>query len=174
MIGLGHIGRRLVELLRPFECRILAYDPYAARELAAAEGVQLTSLTRVLSDACVVVCAAPLTPTTRGMLGSRELDRLREGAVFVNVGRGPIVDSDALIARARRGDIRVCLDVFDPEPVPVDSPIRSLPSVFLSPHIAGVTAACRPRCLSYMIDELDRFLAGHDTLFDLLPGTPTR
>jgi D-3-phosphoglycerate dehydrogenase / 2-oxoglutarate reductase len=174
LIGLGHIGRRLVELLRPFACRILVYDPYADRELAAAGGVQPTTLAHVLSDARVVVCAAPLTPATRGMLGARELNLLAEGAVFVNVGRGAIVDSDALVARARRGDIRVCLDVFEPEPVPADSLLRQLPNVFLSPHIAGVTAACRPRCLSFMVDEIERFLAGHETLLDLVPRTPTR
>jgi hypothetical protein len=82
-----------------------------------------------------------------------------------------IVDSEALIARARRGDIRVCVDVFDPEPVPADSPIRWLPNVFASPHIAGVTAACRPRCFSFMVDEIERFLAGRETLFDLATRT---
>ncbi len=127
LIGLGHIGRRLVELLRPFACRILVYDPYADRELALAAGVQLTGLAHLLSDARVVVCAAPLTPTTRGMVSAGELNLLAEGAVFVNVGRGAIVDSDALVARARRGDIRVCLHAFEPEPIPVGQS-RSLPA----------------------------------------------
>jgi phosphoglycerate dehydrogenase-like enzyme len=89
--------------------------------------------------------------------------------VFVNVSRGAIVDPDALIARARLGDIRVGLDVFEPEPIPAESPIRELPNVFLSPHIAGVTAACRPRFFSFMVDELERFFAGHETLFDITP-----
>jgi phosphoglycerate dehydrogenase-like enzyme len=91
--------------------------------------------------------------------------------VFVNVSRGAIVDPDALIARARRGDIRVCLDVFDPEPIPAASPIRELPNVFLSPHIAGVTAACRPRFFSFMVDELERFFGGRETLFDITAAT---
>jgi phosphoglycerate dehydrogenase-like enzyme len=103
------------------------------------------------------------------MLGAAELERLKTDAVFVNVSRGAIVDSEALIARARRGDIRVSLDVFDPEPIPAGSPIRDLPNVFLSPHIAGVTAACRPRFFSFMVDELERLLADHHTLFDLTP-----
>jgi phosphoglycerate dehydrogenase-like enzyme len=105
------------------------------------------------------------------MIGRSELELLKTDAVFVNVSRGAIVDPDALIERARVGDIRVCLDVFDPEPIPAGSPIRDLPNVFLSPHIAGVTAACRPRFFSFMVDELERLLAGHDTLFDLTPGT---
>jgi len=169
LIGLGHIGRRLIELLVPFRCTILAHDPYVQKELALAVGAQLTSLERVMTDADVVVCLAPLTPGTHRMIGAAELEWLQPDSVFVNVSRGPIVDPDALIARARRGDIRVSLDVFDPEPIPAGSHIRDLPNVFLSPHIAGVTAACRPRFLSFMVDEIERFVAGHQTMFDLSP-----
>jgi phosphoglycerate dehydrogenase-like enzyme len=171
LIGLGHIGRRLIELLEPFRCQIAVHDPYAPKELALAMPVRLTSLERVLSESDVVVCTAPLTPRTRGMLGPARLDLLRSDSVFVNVSRGAIVDSDALIARARRGDIRVALDVFEPEPIPVDSPIRDLPNVFLSPHIAGVTLAGRLRFFSLMVDELERFFAGDETLFDISPRT---
>lgn len=167
LIGLGHVGRRLIELLAPFRCRVLVHDPFVPKEVALALGVQLTSLDRVMAEPDVVVCTAPLTPRTRGMLGSHELGLLKHEAVFVNVSRGPIVDSEALIARAKMGDVQVCLDVFDPEPIPAASPIRTLPNVFLSPHIAGVTAACRPRCFSFMVDEIERFLAGHETMFDL-------
>lgn len=169
LIGLGHIGRRLIELLKPFQCSILVHDPYVPKELALAMGVQLTSLDQVMSRPDVVVCTAPLTPRTQGMIGARELDLLKHEAVFVNVSRGPIVNTDALIARAKRGDVRVSLDVFDPEPIPADSEIRQLPNVFLSPHIAGVTAACRPRFFSFMVDEIERFLAGAETMFDLTP-----
>jgi phosphoglycerate dehydrogenase-like enzyme len=169
LIGLGHISRRLIELLVPFECKLLVHDPYVPKELALAVGAQLTSLERVMSDADVVVCLAPLTPKTRRMIGAAELAWLKPDSVFVNVSRGAIVDPDALIERARQGDIRVSLDVFDPEPIPAGSAIRDLPNVFLSPHIAGVTAACRPRFLSFMVDEIERFVAGHETMFDLTP-----
>lgn len=87
----------------------------------------------------------------------------------MNVSRGAIIDPDALTERLRRGDITAGLDVFDPEPIPVDHPIRQLPNVFLSPHIAGVTAASGPRGFKLMVDELDRFFHGHETLFDLTP-----
>jgi D-3-phosphoglycerate dehydrogenase len=169
LIGLGHIGRRLIELLEPFDCSVLVHDPYVPKELALAMGIQLTSLDQVLARPDVVVCTAPLTPRTQGMLGARELELLRPEAVFVNVSRGAIVDSDALIARAKRGDIQVALDVFDPEPIPSASAIRDLPNVFLSPHIAGVTAACRPRFFSFMVDEIERLVAGDETMFDLTP-----
>jgi phosphoglycerate dehydrogenase-like enzyme len=168
LIGLGHIGRRFVELLKPFRCKVFCHDPYAAKETALASGVQLTSLDEVMGCE-VVVCTAPITPRTRRMIGARELELLKPDSVFVNVSRGAIVDPDALIARAKRGDIRVGLDVFDPEPIPGDSEIRQLSNVFLSPHIAGVTAACRPRFFSFMVDELERFFGGHETMFDLTP-----
>ena len=169
LIGLGHISRRLIELLVPFHCTLLVHDPYVPKELALAVGAQLTSLERVMRDADIVVCLAPLTPRTHRMIGTAELAWLKPDSVFVNVSRGAIVDPDALIERARQGDIRVSLDVFDPEPIPAGSPIRDLPNVFLSPHIAGVTAACRPRFLSFMVDEIERFVAGHETMFDLSP-----
>src|SRR5436190_19120781 len=105
------------------------------------------------------------------MIGQNELNQLKPDAVFVNVSRGAIVDTQALIERARRVDSRVCLDVFDPEPITAASPVRAMPNVFLSPHIAGVTAACRPRFFSFMVDELERFFAGHDTLFDITANT---
>lgn len=171
LIGLGHIGRRLVELLQPFGCRVLVHDPYVSKEVALALHVDLASLEQVMAEPDVVVCTAPLTPRTRRMIGAAELDLLKTDAVFVNVSRGAIVDPDALIARARRGDIRVSLDVFDPEPIPAGSPIRDLPNVFLSPHIAGVTAACRPRFFSFMVDELERFFGGHETLLDITANT---
>lgn len=168
IIGLGHIGRRLVELLHPFRCRIVAHDPYVAKEVAIAVHVQLTSLDHVM-DCEVVACCAPLTPRTRRMIGARELDLLRPESVFVNVSRGAIVDPDALIARARRGDSRFGLDVFDPDPPDGDSEIRRLPNVFLTPHLAGYSAACNPRFFALMVDELERYILGHETLFDITP-----
>lgn len=171
LLGCGHIGRRLLEYLKPFQVEVLVHDPYIPREVADIYDFTLTSLEKVLSGPDVVVCLAPLTPRTRGMLGARELALLRPGAVFVNVSRGAIVHSDALIARLRQGDIIAALDVFDPEPIPVDSPIRDLENVFLTPHIAGVTLASRKRFFSLMVDELQRFFAGHETRHDLTPRT---
>jgi len=171
LIGCGHIGRRLITFLKPFQCDIRVYDPYIPRELPDVLGFLWTNLDYVMSDSDAVICLAPLTPRTRGMIGRRELDLLKPGAVFVNVSRGAVVDSAALIARLQRGDIVAGLDVFDPEPIPADSPIRDLPNVFLSPHIAGVTAASRHGFFSLMVDELDRFFHGHETLYDLTPRT---
>lgn len=171
LIGCGHIGRRLIEFLRPFRTDIWVYDPYLNGEIADAVDFLQTSLDNVLAQCDVVVCLAPLTPQTKGMLGQRELDLLRPGAAFINVSRGAIVDSQALVARLKRGDITAGLDVFDPEPIPADSEILRLPNVFLSPHFAGLTGDAYPHFFRLMVDELERFFGGHETRFDLTPRT---
>jgi phosphoglycerate dehydrogenase-like enzyme len=159
MIGFGHIAWRLREFLEPFETPILAYDPFAARELAEAEKVDFTTLEKVMT--CdVVVCLVPATPATAGMIGRDELALLREDAVFVNVSRGTVVDVDALVERAARNDAWFGLDAHDPEPIRVDSPLRGMRNVFLSPHIAGVTIESRTRFFSLMVDELRRYAEG--------------
>lgn len=170
LIGGGHIARRLITYLQPFGCDIRVHDPYLPKVVPDIMGFLLTTLDFVLAESEVVVCLAPLTPATHRMIGQRELDLLRPGTVFVNVSRGAIVDPDALIVRLRRGDIVAGLDVFDPEPVPVDSPIRDLPNVFLSPHIAGANRGLES-FFALMVDELGRCFGGHETLHDLSPRT---
>ncbi len=160
LVGFGHAAWQLCELLAPFGVEVVAHDPYAPRELADALGVTFAPLEVVLGGSDVVVCLAPLTSRTRGLLGRHELDLLRPGSVLVNVSRGAVVDSAALVARLRRGDVVACLDVYDPEPIPVDDPVRRLPHVFLSPHIAGTTAESRTRFFQLMVDELERAFGG--------------
>jgi D-3-phosphoglycerate dehydrogenase len=171
LIGLGIIGRRFVQLLQPFGCVVSAHDPYVPKEVADVLGVQLTSLDHVMADSDVIVCLAPLTPKTRRMVGERELALIRPGSALVNVSRGPIFDPDATIARLSRGDITGAFDVWDPEPIPADSPIRRLPNVLLTPHVASQTKDGRGRFFKLMVDELDRFFHGHETLYDLTPRT---
>ena len=171
LIGFGHIGRHLMKLMAPFETKVYAYDPYVPPELGEVFGVTFTSLDQVMSRSDVVVCLVPLTPRTEGMVGSEQVDLMKDGAVFVNVARGKVVDNAALIRRARLGELIVCLDVNDPEPLHSDSPLFDIPTVILSPHIAGVVAAGRPRTLSLMIDELERHFAGHEPWFSILPRT---
>jgi D-3-phosphoglycerate dehydrogenase len=169
LIGCGHMGRRLIKLLRPFEGEIWVYDPYLPREMAEALDFLQTTLEHVLSQCDAIVCLVPLTPQTRGMLGHRELDMISSGAALVNVSRGAIIDSAALIDRLKRGDITAGLDVFDPEPIPPDSEILQLPNVFLTPHFSGRTGDEYPHFFQFMVDELDRFFHGHETHFDLTP-----
>ena len=159
LIGFGHIAWRLCELLAPFRTPVIAHDPYAPRELADALHVDLAPLPIVMGCE-VVICLAPATPVTRGMIGAAELDQLRPDAVFVNVSRGVVVDVPALIARAGRGDAWFGLDAHDPEPIAVESPLRAMRNVFLSPHIGGMTAEATTRFFTLMVDELERYVSG--------------
>ncbi len=168
MVGFGHLARHLVELLRPFAVAVRAFDPYAPRELAEAYGVDFGPLESVL--ACdVVFVLVPLTSGTEGMIAMAELEQLRAGAVLVNVSRGKVIDSPALLARLARGDVIACLDVFDPEPVPLDSPTRDMPNVFLTPHVAGYTEESRRRFFTLMVDECLRHFAGLEPWAALTP-----
>lgn len=171
LIGLGIIGRRLVQLLEPFHCDIRAHDPYVPKEVADILGVRLTNLDHIMSDSEVIVCVAPITPKTRRMVGKRELELIPPGTALVNVSRGAIFDPEATIARLARGDISGAFDVWDPEPIPADSPIRALPNVFLTPHIASATKDGHGRFFAIMVDELDRFFHGHETRYDLSART---
>jgi phosphoglycerate dehydrogenase-like enzyme len=168
LIAFGNVGRRLVELLAPFGVRIISYDPYADASVATGLGVELVELEAVVAQPDVVVCLVPLTSRTRGLLSRREFEAMRPGTVFVNVSRGAVVDTAALIDRLRRGDMVACVDVVEPEPLAADSPLRFLPNVFLSPHIAGVTAAAEPRFFDLMVDDLIRSLDGHPPRFPLV------
>ncbi len=171
MIGFGYIARKLVELLKPFNCDVLAYDPYIDRELGYAYDVTLTTLERTLSSSDVVVCLVPITPGTRKLLGWREFNMMKPGSVFVNVARGAVVDTDALIERLRRNDLIACLDVFDPEPMPADSPVRDMPNAFFSPHIAGTTIRSRRRFFEEMVKELRRFFSGDEVRHEITSRT---
>ena len=166
LVGGGHIAQRLIGFLKPFECDICVHDPYLPKVVANVMNFTLTSL-EVAMQQDVVVVLVPITPKTRGMIGVKQLNLLKPGAVFVNVSRGAVVDTDALVKRLEVGDIVAGLDVFDPEPIPSESPFRDLANVILSPHIAGVTAEDGPRFLSLMIDELDRFFTGVETRYNL-------
>ena len=173
LVGFGHIARRLMGLLAPFGVDAIAFDPFAARELAEAFDVAFGPLERVL-ECDVVFVTVPLTPGTTGMLGAVALERLRPGTVLVNVSRGAVIDTPALVARLARGDVIACLDVFDPEPVPLDSPIRDMRNVFLTPHIAGYTEESRRRFFALMVDECLRHFAGLESWAGLTPANARR
>ena len=160
LIGFGHIGWRLVELLRPFEAEAIAFDPYAPRELADAAGISFARLDTVMSSCDLVCCLAPLTPGTRGLITGSLLSSMRPGSVFVNVSRGAVVDRAGLNEVAALGEHVFCLDVLEDEPIPVSQVLRDLPNVLLTPHIAGTTQESRFRFFSLMVDELRRHLHG--------------
>lgn len=164
IIGFGDIGRRCAELFAAFGCDV-AYTAQRARTDAAARYLALDDL---LARSDVLVLAVPLTPATRGLIGARELARLPEGSIVVNVARGPVVEITALTAALRSGRLGgAALDVFDDEPLAVDSALRGLDRVLLSPHVAGGSATARERIYAMAARNVGRVCAGLDPRWTL-------
>lgn len=164
IIGASLVGRKLIELLRPFSLDVLVYDPYLDADEASALGVTKVDLSELLSRSHVVSVHAPELPSTRHMIGASELALLRDGTVLINTARGSLVDHQALIAELRTGRIEAILDVTDPEPLPPDSPLLELPNVFVTPHIAGSAGTELRRLADLAVSEIERFARGEPPL----------
>lgn len=160
LVGLSRVGRRVAELLRPFDFTVLAADPTLRPEDAAAHGALLVPLDELLATSDIVSLHAPELPETRHLIDRRRLGLLREDAVLVNTARGGLVDTAALVEACRDRGLRAVLDVTEQEPLPADSPLYELPNVQLTPHIAGAMHAETHRLADSTLDELERFVRG--------------
>jgi phosphoglycerate dehydrogenase-like enzyme len=160
IVGASHVGRRVIELLRPLAFEILVADPYLSPPDAAALGVRLVELDELCRTCDIVSLHAPDIPATRHLIDAGCLASLRDGATLINTARGALVDGDALSAELGSGRINAVIDTTDPEPLPDDSPLYELPNVILTPHIAGA-AGNEMRLLGDAArDELARFARG--------------
>jgi phosphoglycerate dehydrogenase-like enzyme len=169
LVGLGYVGRKVARLLKAFGPRVLAFDPYARPADAAALGVELVALDALFRDSEIVSVHAPITPETRYLIGARHLALLRDGAIFINCARSWVVDEQALLETLQTGRIWAALDVFDQEPLPVDSPFRALPNVLLTPHQAGYTRDTYLQQGAAIVEEIARFFAGDDLRYRISP-----
>jgi phosphoglycerate dehydrogenase-like enzyme len=160
IVGASRIGRRVIELLRPFDLRVQVYDPYLSRDEAAALGVETVELDDLLRNADVVSLHAPAVAATRHLIDRRRLGLLRDGTTLINTARGWLVDGDALTAELVSGRIDAFIDTTEPEVLPSESPLYDLPNVFLTPHIAGAMGTETQRMAALAIDEIERFVAG--------------
>ncbi len=161
IIAASMTGRAFIRLLQPFDAEVTVYDPYLSEERAAALGVQrATSLDELMAGSDIISNHAPTTPETNGMVGARQLALLPDGALFVNTARAAAIDYAALTRELQTGRLVAALDVFPQEPLEDDSPLRGLPNVILSPHVAGATIESRARLGERMADEFARFFAG--------------
>ncbi|HET6383813.1 MAG TPA: hydroxyacid dehydrogenase [Armatimonadota bacterium] len=160
IIGAGHVGRRVIALLRglPNDLKILLADPYVSAEGAAGMGVERASLEELLQRSDVVSIHVPSLPGTRHMLNASNLGLLKDGATLVNTARGSLIDPEALAAElARRPTLQALIDVTDPaEPPPADHPYRTLPNVNLTPHLAGPVRGAQARMGDLAVEELRR------------------
>lgn len=159
--GFGHVARALVRLLRAFDVEIHAYSPGVPHQFMRDAGVTpCSSLPKLASHSEVFFGCEALTPQTRGSINAEVLEALPDSAVFINVGRGPVVDEAALVRAGAEGRIRVALDVVQHEPLRPDNPLRALPEVILSPHIGGPTYDRFADCGDHALVNLRRYLRG--------------
>lgn len=164
IVGYGAIGEALERRLDGFEVDVVR----VAR--TARPGVHgFAELPGLLPEADVVVLIVPLTDVTRGLVDTGFLARMRDGALLVNVARGGVVDTDALVDALRTGRISAALDVTDPEPLPADHPLWDCPNLLVSPHVGGASSAMEPRAHRLVREQLERFAAG-EPLVNVMEG----
>lgn len=137
VVSASKVGREVIRLLSVWPLDILLYDPYVSDDDAAQMGGEKVELDDLFARSDHVTVHAPSIPQTEGMIGAHQLRRLRDGATLVNTSRGSVIDHTALLAEAATGRLHVVLDVTTPEPLPVDSPFRTLPNVHITPHVSG-------------------------------------
>ena len=168
IVGASHVGRHVIELLRPFQVQILLYDPYVSAAEAEQMGVALVELDDLVRRADIVSLHAPAKEDTYHLLDARRLALMKDDALLVNTARGALIDETALIAELSRGRFFAFLDVTDPEPPAADSPLRRLDNVVVTPHLAGCIEDCS-RLGEMAVEELRRFFAGEPPLYRVTP-----
>jgi phosphoglycerate dehydrogenase-like enzyme len=161
IVGCGGIGRALIELLAPFRTRVLAITRSGTPVPGAAETLTPDRLDDVLAASNFVVIGAPSTPDTRHLIGARELKLMRPDAWLVNIARGALIDTDALVEALRAGEIGGAgLDVTDPEPLPDGHPLWDEPRALITPHSANPLYLLVPRLAERVHDNVRRFIDG--------------
>jgi phosphoglycerate dehydrogenase-like enzyme len=164
VVGYGAIGEAVERRLAGFEVEVVRVAR-SSRDGVHAYG----ELPDLLPGADVVVLVVPLTDLTRRMVDAAFLARMKDGALLVNVARGAVVDTDALVAALRSGRISAALDVTDPEPLPHGHPLWGCPNLLVTPHVGGASTAMEPRAYRLVRDQLARFAAG-EPLANVMTG----
>lgn len=164
LVGYGGVGKAIEARLAGFEVKLtrLARTAREERNLAG-EPVQVhgfADLHALLADAEVVILGVPLTPETRHLIDAAALAAMPDGALLVNVARGPVVDTDALVAELNSGRLRAALDVTDPEPLPEDHPLWECPNLLVTPHVGGDSSAMLPRMAALIRRQIAHLRAG--------------
>lgn len=163
LIGYGGVGRAIEARLAPFEVEITRVASRArSDEQGFVRGID--ELPTLLPNADIVIVGVPLTESTTGLVGESFLAALPDGALVVNIARGKVADTDAILAEAERGRLRFALDVTDPEPLPAAHPLFALPNVLVSPHVGGASTAMIPRMARLLREQIERMLRGDEPL----------
>ncbi|HEY3293199.1 MAG TPA: 2-hydroxyacid dehydrogenase [Candidatus Nanopelagicaceae bacterium] len=162
IVGFGSIGKRIAENLSGFAVEIVPFTR------SGADGSRkMSDLDALLPTLDVVILSMPLNEESRHLFDAKRLALMKDGALLVNVARGPVVETDALVAELNSGRILAALDVTDPEPLPKDHPLWKAPGLLISPHIGGESTAFEPRFRKLLEEQLRRFSRG-DTLKNIV------
>jgi phosphoglycerate dehydrogenase-like enzyme len=170
IVGYGDIGKTIESYLTPFGVEITR----VARSARTAPEVHtVTELDQLLPNAEIVILILPHTPESHGLMGPKQFELMAQGALLVNAARGPIVQTDALIAALNSGHIRAALDVTDPEPLPPEHPLWKCPNLFITPHVAGSTPQFSRRAMKIAADQVRRLLHHQPLINVVQKGTAT-
>jgi phosphoglycerate dehydrogenase-like enzyme len=165
ILGAGGIGSALIRLLEPFDARVLAVTRSGREVPAAAESYAVEETGELWPEGDYFVVAAPATAATGKMIGARELEAMQEHAWVVNVARGSLIDTDALVEALAVGSIGgAALDVTDPEPLPEGHPLWSEPRALITPHSANPPDALVRRLAERVEENVSRFMAGEELI----------
>ncbi|MDQ0471714.1 2-hydroxyacid dehydrogenase [Labrys wisconsinensis] len=166
VVGYGHVGTKVVRLLKAFGCRVLVHDPYVQLSVDDLnDGVEQASMERLIAESDVVTLHARVTAETRGFFGTAQFAAMKPGAFFVNTARGPLVDYAALTEALKSRHLRgAAIETFAVEPVPPDWELLQLDNVTLTPHIAGASVKTVKYAAERAAEEVRRYLAGEPPL----------
>ncbi|QMU96986.1 2-hydroxyacid dehydrogenase [Microbacterium esteraromaticum] len=175
LVGFGGVGTAIARRLAPFEVELTAVARTPRTEQVDGVGELavhgMDELDTLLPDAEIVVLSLPATAETHHLFDAARIGRMARGALLVNVGRGPLVETDALIAALNSNAIRVASDVFEEEPLPAGHPLWSAPGLLITPHNGGASTAMNPRIARLIRRQIDRMLAGEPPLNIVIPGS---
>ncbi|MFK0002080.1 hydroxyacid dehydrogenase [Paenarthrobacter sp. NPDC090522] len=174
LIGASRVGRLVIGLLKNLDARVLVYDPYLDAVEASRLGVESVGLDQLCSLSDVVSVHAPDIAETRGLIGRRQLELMKDGTLVVNTARGALIDSAALTEELVSGRLDAYLDVTDPEPLPSGSPLHGLPNVVITPHIAGALGNEVHRLGSHAVTEVRRLSEGLPLAYPVLAADLAR
>jgi D-3-phosphoglycerate dehydrogenase len=161
VLGTGNIGVRVIQIAHGFNMNILSVTGHPNPSKEVRLGIKFVDMDTLLKESDIVTLHVPLTPGTDKMIGEAELAKMKPTAILINTARGKVVDEDALVKALKNGIIRGAgLDVFEKEPLPIDSPLMQLDNVILTPHIAFLSEESLEECTYISVENVEMFARG--------------